>query len=111
MSTFATSTFLRGRFHLEEILNATLAGGVMIGASAGLLTNVGGSLVIGILAGFISSLGFEYLTNFSEDTCNLFDSCGVQSLHGVPGFLGGIASSIVIAAYGSSPLENATAKA
>ena len=91
-------------------MNATLAGGVMIGASAGLLTNVGGALVIGVLAGFISSLGFEYLTNFCEDTCNLFDSCGVQSLHGIPGFLGGIASSIVIAAYGSSPIHNSVAQ-
>lgn len=85
-------------------MNATLAGGVIVGASAGLLTNVGGALVLGVLAGFISSMGFEYLTNFSEDTCNLFDSCGVQSLHGIPGFLGGIASSIVISAYGSDKL-------
>ena len=45
-------------------MNATLAGGVIIGASAGLLTNVGGAITLGIIGGFVSCLGYEYLTNF-----------------------------------------------
>ena len=36
---------------------------------------------------------------------NLDDSCGVQSLHGIPGILGGILSGIVIAGYHSAPMD------
>jgi len=38
----------------------------------------------------------------------LYDTCGVHNLHGMPGFLGGIFSSIAIASYSSSPLTDAT---
>lgn len=36
---------------------------------------------------------------------NLMDTCGVHNLHGIPGLLGGILSSIAIAAYQSSPMD------
>jgi ammonium transporter Rh len=47
---------------MEDILNATLAGGVAIGASGALLYYPGVALVIGITAGSISTLGFKYLS-------------------------------------------------
>jgi len=37
-------------------LNATISGGVIIGASAGLLINSGGALLIGFFAGVVSTL-------------------------------------------------------
>ena len=43
-------------------MNATLAGGVAIGAPAGILINPAGSLLIGIAAGIVSTLGFRFLT-------------------------------------------------
>lgn len=49
---------------MEDILNASLAGGVMVGASAGVLYIPGVALAIGLLAGTISTLGFHYLTPF-----------------------------------------------
>lgn len=33
---------------------------------------------------------------------HIHDTCGVHNLHGIPGFIGGILSSIVIAAYNTS---------
>ena len=46
---------------MKYILNATLAGGVIIGASSGIYTNPAASLVVGIIGGVASSFGFRYL--------------------------------------------------
>lgn len=47
---------------MDDILNATLAGGVAIGAPAGLVANAGISLLVGMIAGSVSTLGFAKLT-------------------------------------------------
>lgn len=64
LATFMTSAFLKDRFTMEHLLNATLSGGVVIGAAAGIMYNVGGALAIGFLTGIISTLGFQYLTPY-----------------------------------------------
>ena len=87
-------------------MNASLAGGVMIGTSSGILVNPGISLCIGLFAGFISTLGFRYLQDKLDNWIGLKDTCGINNLHGIPGILGGIIGAIVIASYGSTPLSN-----
>ena len=47
---------------MDDILNATLAGGVAIGSSSGVLYYPAFALLIGLIAGVISTLGFHYLT-------------------------------------------------
>ena len=47
-----------------DILNATLAGGVAIGASSGVTYYPAVALGIGLFAGAISCLCFKYLTPF-----------------------------------------------
>jgi len=47
---------------MAHILNATISGGVGIGAASGLIINPGGSLLIGFTTGVISTLGFQFLT-------------------------------------------------
>lgn len=64
LATFMTSAFLKDRFTMEHLLNATLAGGVVIGAAAGIMFNPGGALAIGFLTGIISTLGYQYLTPY-----------------------------------------------
>lgn len=49
---------------MEHLLNATLAGGVVIGAAAGIMFNSGGALAIGFLTGIVSTFGYEFLTPF-----------------------------------------------
>lgn len=64
LSTFMTSASLKSKFTMEHILNATLAGGVAIGAAAGIILHPAGSLAIGLLVGIVSTLGFHYLTSY-----------------------------------------------
>lgn len=89
---------------MQDIVNATLAGGVIIGAPSGLITNIGGALAIGCIGGIISTLCFSKLAPKFQKFFHIHDSCGVHNLHGIPGFLGGILSAIVIAAYNSKPI-------
>lgn len=84
---------------MEHILNATLAGGVIIGAPAGVLYHPGGALAIGFLAGIISTLGYNYLSAKLESAIGLYDTCGIHNLHAIPGVLGGLISAVIIAAY------------
>ena len=49
-------------FFMSDIQNATLAGGVAVGASANLLVNPWGAILIGMIGGIISVLGFTYVT-------------------------------------------------
>jgi len=46
---------------MEDILNATLAGGVIIGAPSGVFSNPAGSLCVGFFGGVVSCLGYRYL--------------------------------------------------
>lgn len=46
---------------MEDILNASLAGGVIIGAPSGLFTNPAASLCIGLFGGIISTFCFKNL--------------------------------------------------
>ena len=87
----------------EHIQNATLAGGVAVGACADMMLTPGGSVAIGSLAGILSVSGFQYIqvnhlhsqqTNnisfiliqpFLLKNLKIHDSCGVNNLHGMPG--------------------------
>ena len=93
---------------MEDILNATLAGGVAIGAPAGVATNGAASLAIGFGVGVVSCLCYKFLTSRLEEAIDLYDTCGVNNLHGIAGIIGGITSAIIIAAYGGMPLTDAT---
>ena len=45
----------------EHVQNATLAGGVAVGACADMMLTPGGSLAIGSVAGAITVCGFQYI--------------------------------------------------
>jgi ammonium transporter Rh len=101
-STVATFCFSQcwtqgSRFDPVHVANATLAGGVAIGASARLDLTPGGALVLGVLAGIISTFGYAFMTPALEDKLGIFDTCGVHNLHGLPSVLGGLASAIFVA--------------
>jgi len=105
-AVFILTPFIRsGKLHAEDVLNATLAGGVIVGACSDLVLNVWASLMIGAGGGTISLLGFEFLGPYLLRTIGLHDTCGIHNLHGIPGFLGGIIGAISAGTANFSALE------
>lgn len=51
----------KGKLKMTHIQNATLAGGVAIGAVADVLTRPVGSVIIGSFAGIVSTFGLKFL--------------------------------------------------
>lgn len=93
MAAFCASSVMdpNKRFNMTDIQNATLAGGVAIGASANLVIGLWGALLIGLIAGTLSVWGYQYLQTKLQTKFDVYDTCGVNNLHGMPGILGGLA--------------------
>merc|ERR1712232_1241354 len=73
VTTFCVASVL-GKFRLGTvpIQNATLAGGVSIGATANLAMGPGAAALVGTVAGVISCFGFVYpLISTKLDTCGI----------------------------------------
>ena len=111
---------------MEHIQNATLAGGVAIGACADLMVQPWAALLVGTIAGTISVYGFDEITvssiyffktfeiffiyllnaylylHITQPAINKYfkihDTCGVHNLHGMPGLIGSLLSVIITAA-------------
>lgn len=98
------------------VQNGALAGGVAIGATADLMIQPFGALIIGFAAGSIAVFGFLYISvclffppfffaihtfllpqPILDEKLKLIDMCGVQYLHGLPGVLAGLISALVCA--------------
>lgn len=96
--TFVASIYLRGNISADDILNATLSGGVIVGSSCNIITNPAGALAVGMIGGFLSTYGFYKLIHVFNKI-GIYDSVGIAHLHGIPGILAGIASAIFISVY------------
>jgi len=96
VATFGLSHLLHFKFDPVLIANSTLAGGVAIGASARLEMTPCGSLLVGLFAGVVSVLGFEYVGPFMVTQFQIYDTCGVHNLHGLPSLVGGLSSAIFV---------------
>lgn len=88
-----------GKFQMDIILNATLAGGVVMGASADIIHKGYVSYIIGFLTGILSAFLFEKSPHFLKKM-KIHDVAGVFNLHGIPGLLGGLISAITRQVYG-----------
>lgn len=87
----------RGTIDIAHIQNASLAGGVAIGACADLYTNPAGAVGIGFVAGVVAVYSLRlYERRFA---LALYDTRGVNCVHGLPGILGAVASAITIGSY------------
>ncbi|XP_012557534.1 ammonium transporter Rh type A [Hydra vulgaris] len=107
ISVFVVSSLVNKKFkyNMVHIQNATIAGGVAIGTCADLMIRPWGAILIGILAGAISVIGFTYITPFLNRRV-VHDTCGVQNLHGMPGWIGGITGSIAAGAISKGSYGN-----
>jgi ammonium transporter Rh len=91
-----------GKLNMEIVLNASLAGGVAVGSAADLIITPAGSMIAGFIVGAISAFGFAYLSAFVKKHLKLHDTCGVLNLHGIPGVIGALISSIIAYRTGST---------
>ena len=87
----------KGRLGMVEIQNSTIAGGVAIGASADMVVNPFGAMIVGLAAGALSVVGYRFITPALEKSVGLRDTCGIHNLHGMPGILAAIVSTIAAA--------------
>jgi len=100
VATFFVSNILCGKFDMVHIQNATLAGGVAVGTACNMVLVPWIPVVIGAIAGTISTAGYVYGTP-ALNARGIYDVCGINNLHGMPGLLGGVLG-IFIAASASS---------
>ena len=85
------------KIDMEILLNATLAGGVVMGTACDDITNPGFAMLVGAISGVISSFGFLKMNDWLKKKVNLHDTCGITFLHALPGTLGGFVSVICAA--------------
>jgi ammonium transporter Rh len=105
-TTFITSGLICGRLNPVDIQNATLAGGVAVGAVARMDIGLGWASVIGGTGGIISTLGYNFIQPLLLSKIGLHDSCGVNNLHGMPAIFGAVVSMIMVEARRDSGLAN-----
>jgi len=98
MVTFALSCVLSpdGRLSTVDVQNATLAGGVAIGAASNLKITPAAAMVVGLVAGGVSTCGFSKLQGKLLDRFGLHDSCGIHNLHGMPALIGSAVVTIAV---------------
>jgi len=93
-----TSRVLNGKLEMEVVLNATLAGGIIIAAGCDIIVNPGLAMICGAISGVIAGIGFLRMNNFlKEGGMHLHDTRGVHFVHGVPGIFGAFIAIIAVA--------------
>jgi len=96
MWTFIMSrVYNKGGISAADIQNATLAGGVAVGAASNMAITPVGALLVGAGAGIISTTGFNRIQAKVEEM-GVHDSCGVHNLHGMPALFGGMVVAVVV---------------
>jgi ammonium transporter Rh len=94
--TYLLSFLLRkGKPSFADIANASLAGGVAVGATCNVVSAVG-ALQIGALAGALCVVGYALIQPKLQKMFKIVDTCGVHNLHGMPGLLGGVLAIFVV---------------
>ncbi len=95
LCTYIVGMAIRKKVAIADIANASLAGGVSIGATCNLVGPLG-AFVIGLLAGCLCVIGYTIIQPKLQAALKTVDTCGVHNLHGMPGLLGGLCGIIVV---------------
>jgi ammonium transporter Rh len=97
--TFGISSLAgKGKITAMHIQHATIAGGIAIGSVADLNVQIYIALIVGAIAGLLSTVGYQYLDPlFTNAKLKIHDTCGVLSLHVIPGVIAAILGAIFAA--------------
>lgn len=90
-----SALFRKGKPSIGDIANASLAGGVAIGATCNLVSTPV-AFLIGLLAGALCVLGYNVIQPRLLSRFKILDTCGVHNLHGMPGLMGGLIAILVV---------------
>ncbi|KAL1006100.1 hypothetical protein UPYG_G00067870 [Umbra pygmaea] len=85
---FSVLTSPQGKLNLFHIQRCTLAGGVAIGVAMPAVHLPWVAMIIGFAAALTSTLGSRYIKPLMLFTFDCHDTCGVLSVHGLPGVMG-----------------------
>jgi ammonium transporter Rh len=97
LATYIVGVLIRKKVAIADIANASLAGGVAIGATCDIVGPTG-AFVIGLLAGTLCVVGYTIIQPRIQAAFKTVDTCGVHNLHGMPGLLGGLVGIVVVPA-------------
>ena len=67
---------------------------VYLGAIADILLEPYIAIILGLIGGVVATCGFIFLPEIMTRKFRIHDTCGVHSLHAIPGTIGGIASAL-----------------
>lgn len=95
LATYTVGVLIRKKAAIADIANASLAGGVAIGATCNLVGPMG-AFGIGLLAGTLCVVGYTVIQPRLQAKFKTVDTCGVHNLHGMPGLLGGLVGIVVV---------------
>lgn len=96
IGTFIISSVCNKRkFKIEDILNSSFAGGIIISGCCTIIREFWSCIILGFFAGGLSSFLFFILNNKLIEI-GYHDTSGILFYHGIPGFLGGIISTIFV---------------
>jgi len=99
-----TLIFRKGKVAISDMANASLAGGVAIGATCNVVSPQL-ALTIGAIAGALCVFGFAVVQPSIKKVFRIVDTCGVHNLHGMPGLVGGLAAVFVIPGIAAAQLS------
>ena len=104
LCAFVMSAIMRkGKVSIANIANASLAGGVAIGATCN-AASPSQAFIIGATAGILCVAGYTVIQPALEKRFRIYDTCGVHNLHGMPGVIGGIAALTIVPGIASAQL-------
>ena len=101
LSLEASESAAGPRLRPADVRNATLAGGVAVGAVANWAISPAGALGVGAAAGAAATLGSARVRDALR-AAGVADACDVHSLHGLPALVG-VAASAIAAALTKEP--------
>lgn len=98
LTAFALSAMLNknGKLTMADVQNATLAGGVTVGASVDMMTSPAAAYALGMMGCIACMLGYRYLSPFLARRLRIQDQCGIHNLHGLTGLISCAAGICVI---------------
>ena len=100
VGTFCISPLCNlGKIKIKDILNSCFCGGIVIAGCCHIIKEFWASIIIGVISGGLTT----YLSNILSDRLKrkgYHDTSDIIYYHGIPGFLGGIITTIFVGKLG-----------